>query len=138
MGMNRTSLANLGTALFTAFGRELLARYWMQQIIDELNNKKFFIIDGIRFPEEVSFYRDNCDFTLLSIFAPDDQRHSRSKTAIDKYKDGDLDVAKFLNQSELESESFIDQLINSSDRVIVNDTSKDNFYNKLDEFITLL
>lgn len=135
---NRENLAHIGLALFDTFGRDLLAKHWLGQLEGTPPNEtQVVVVDGLRFPEELSFYRQHTSFTLVAVVAPNEQRYTRSKTAADRFKDGTLDKESFLIQSTANNEFFVEQLIKESDIVISNDKTLNDLYCKLDEFISI-
>jgi len=134
--MNRCNLARVGMALFDSFGRDLLAKHWIEKIQKVKSNTKLIVIDGLRFPEEVEYYRQHSNFKLVAITATDSQRHDRSKHAIDNYKDGALGTEEFMKQSHLVNESYIEDLLIDSDIIIENNMSKNDLFYKLNKFVT--
>ncbi len=132
MDKDRNSLALIGMTLFDIFGRDLLAKHWGEKIKQINPVTRLVVIDGLRFPEEIEFYKNYGDFKLVAIDSPDEQRFSRSKVAPDSFKDGSLDATDFLKQSTLKNESYVDELINHSDFCIENRNSKKDFTLKLD------
>ncbi len=135
MDKDRSSLALIGMTLFDIFGRDLLAKHWGENIKKINPVTSLVVIDGLRFPEEIKFYRDYGNFTLVAINSPDEQRFNRSKVASDSFKDGSLDATAFLKQSTLKNESYVDELIDHNDFCIENSNSKKNFTLKLDKLI---
>ncbi len=132
---SRDNLARLGMALFDTFGRDLLARHWEKVIKSDLGGASIIVIDGLRFPEEIAFYREHTCFTLLAIVADDECRYLRSRSAQDNYKDSMMDSKVFLGQSNIKNESYVDQLVKSGDVVIKNNDTLDDFHDKLDVMI---
>lgn len=135
---SRVNLSQIGMALFDTFGRDLIARHWTEQIRKGGTESKLIVIDGLRFPDEVVYYQQNCKFTLVAIVAPDDQRFIRSQSASDCQKDQSLDMKSFLEQSESVNESYTADLIGNSQAIIENDKTVSDLYAKLDEVVASL
>jgi len=135
---NRANLSKIGLTLFDAFGRDVLARHWTKKFHIISGDAKLIVIDGLRFPEEITYYRENCHFKLLAVVAPEELRHYRSKNASDSYKDGLLDKRTFISQSTSATETCVASLVNDSDAVINNSKTLEEFWLELEKFASTL
>ena len=130
----RDTYAEIATALLDVFGRDLVARHWLSEI-EKHDINSIVVIEGIRYQEELDFYREKSDFSLLGIESTDACRFDRSKIAEDSEKDLDASLSEFVAKKQQRNESQIDELVNQADVVVDNNASLDEFYSSIDRAI---
>ena len=91
------------------------------------------IVEGIRSPYEVEMFRDAFpDFTLLSVFASPRTRFSRiSQRARD---DDTEDINEFRERDQRELNFGIGSVVATSDFIIINEDSFEEYQMQIDEF----
>ena len=124
---DRRSYAGLSTALFDVFGRDILAHHWIR-VIKQDSKGDLYVVDGIRYLEELKVYREMSDFHLLGIICSDKMRYQRTKTAKDREKDRDISYKMFLKSKESITESCVDDIVLFSNETIQNNGSKNDFF----------
>lgn len=129
---SRDNLIKMGNELRREFGADILAR----RIIKKIRGQA--VIDSIRNPSEVEYFRKQKDFILLAIDAPAELRYERVK------KRGRNESASSLEEFiEKEQEEMTDfeqgqQLRNCmkmADIVIINDSTLPDLHQKLEELL---
>lgn len=131
---DRKSYALVSTALFDALGRDILAHHWIRAIDQDLENC-LFVIDGIRYLEEICTYRSLTNFHLLAIVSSDEVRFRRTRTAKDSEKDRHISYEKFLKNKESINESNVDKIVLMADVAIENYGSREEYYKHLSSAI---
>ena len=91
---DRKTYSTLTTALLNVFGRDFLAHHWLRTI-GQSPRRRFYIVDGIRYLEELETYRKLADFYLVGIKSPDKYRFCRSQKAQDSEKDHGAILPRF-------------------------------------------
>jgi len=127
---SRENMGRLGDAIFSELGNEAIARYRVAS-----SGGENVVIDGIRYKEEVRFYRDNSDFTLMAIISEDENRYDRVLGEGKGGKDGFLCREEFKALAEARSEVDVPDIIRGADVVIENNHNLKNFYNKIDHVL---
>jgi dephospho-CoA kinase len=114
----RVNLGRIGDAVFTALGNDAIARLRVTQ-------RHLFpmVVDGIRYTEEVQFYRQNSNFKLLGVESSDNMRYARTSLLSSEVKDGDIGFLDFSALSNARSEKAVPELIGMSDDLIQNEGS---------------
>jgi dephospho-CoA kinase len=74
---DRGMLAKIALAILDVFGRDLIARHWVH-LIRANRHRSLYVVEGIRYKEEVDFYRRVADFKLLGIRTTDVERYRRA------------------------------------------------------------
>jgi dephospho-CoA kinase len=123
---DRQLFAKLGLAILDVFGRDLIARHWLR-IIETGGAHSLYIVEGIRYEEELVLYKQVADFTLLGIQTMDAERYRRAAMAQDRQKDAGKSFEQFLELKELPNESQVDYIVGRADAIIENDGSIDAF-----------
>jgi dephospho-CoA kinase len=122
----------MGNFLRRQFSPDILARRVAKNI------KEKAVIDSIRNPMEVEFFRNQGHFLLLAIDAPAEMRFDRTR------KRGRIESASSLQEfiakeaEEMGSEKNSQQLLacmGMADHKIINDGTLDALRNKLEEFL---
>ena len=131
---DRQTYSTLTTALLNVFGRDFLAHHWLRTI-DQSPKERFYVVDGIRYVEELETYRKVTDFYLIGIRSDDKYRFHRSQRAPDSEKDHGQTYKDFLAQKLKLNESFIDKITSQADFVVENDGSIDHFLSLIDSAI---
>lgn len=131
--VTRKNLQDLGNKLRGKEGAGVLAKRMMQKI-----KEGNYVIDGIRNPAEVEEFRKNKNFILIAIDAPQKQRYERSiyrsRSSDAKTWEEFLEMDKRDFGEEVESGQQVGKCMKMADFKIVNDSSLEEVYNKLDKF----
>ena len=131
--VSRKNLQDLGDELRVKEGNSFLAKRMLKKL-----GKGNFIIDGIRNPGEVEEFRKQKDFILISIDADQKIRYERSihrsKTSDAKTWEEFLKMDKRdFGEEEAESGQQVGKCIALADYKIINNSSLEDLYSKLDE-----
>lgn len=103
----------------------------IQEIIE--SGSENIIVEGIRSPYEVEMFRDAFpDFTLLSVFASPKTRFNRiSQRAREDDTD---DINEFRERDKRELKFGIGSVVATSDYIIINENSFEEYQKQIDEF----
>ena len=116
-----------------------------EYIVSELTIKKIkklqeegfdnmIVVEGIRSHHEVEMFKENFDnFIILSIFANQNLRFERLKKRMREDDSQDFNV--FLKRDMTELEFGMGTVIALSDRILINESDIDSFYEKINEFL---
>jgi len=106
------------------------------EAISELNQESVLVIDGIRSIEEVNYFRSHLSdsFKLVAITASDETRHKRAKMR-DRADDSTSDV-EIQMRDQREKKWGIDQVIESADCLISNESSLSLFQQKVNHLFS--
>ncbi len=132
---DRKTYIDLSTALFEVFGNDMLAHHWLRNI-GAAPTSQLYVVEGIRYLQELETYRASADFLLLGIKSSDRNRFTRASVANDSEKDRGRSYEEFLAQKQLRNESFVDSIVSQADRIIVNDGSMAEFTSLIDSAVT--
>ncbi|MCX7778972.1 MAG: AAA family ATPase [Patescibacteria group bacterium] len=131
---SRDDLVKEANELRKKYGPGILAKMALERIRD----KEKIVISSIRNPGEIEELKKEGRFFLLALEAPIELRYERAK------KRGKIDDAvsfeKFKRQEELERkgnefQQQLDQVISLADFRIVNDSSLEELYKKVEEVL---
>ena len=125
------------TNLRLEHGQYVVAKFTINKVKELIetcpDNENLIIVEGIRSPFEVELFKDAFpDFTLISVFASPLTRFNR----ISKRGRGDdtQDINSFRLRDKRELEFGIGNVIATSDYIIVNETTFEEYNNKIDTF----
>ena len=116
-----------------------------EYIVSELTIKKIkklqeegfdnmIVVEGIRSHHEVEMFKENFDnFIILSIFANQNLRFERLKKRMREDDSQDFNV--FLKRDMTELEFGMGTVIALSDKILINESDIDSFYEKINEFL---
>jgi dephospho-CoA kinase len=128
----RDNLIREGNDLRQRFGPDIMARRVMEKISDDS------IVDSIRNPSEIEYWRRQPNFILLAIDAPVEVRHQRalargrdeSATSLEEFTaKEDEEKTRNRNAQQLET------CMRMADFVIRNDGTLEEFRKKLEAFL---
>jgi dephospho-CoA kinase len=127
----RDNLIRIGNALRASQGADVLARRIMASITGRA------IIDSIRNPEEIAFFRTRPDFLLLAVDAPVALRYERvrKRGRDESARTPDEFAAK--EREEMEGAPTGQRLrrcLELADALIINDGTLEDLYRKLEVF----
>lgn len=130
--LTRDNLIKLGNELRQRYGADILAKKAWTRI------KAKAVVDSIRNPSEVTFFRENASFILLAIDAPVDIRFQRimSRGRLESIKT--LEEFKAKEAEEMSPHPSNQQLqacLALADYTIINDGTLEEFHKKLEKFI---
>lgn len=136
--ITRENLINFGNNIRVEFGPGELARRTIALI--KSNNEENSVIVSIRNPEEVKILRTNPYFRLWYVDAPIKLRYDRTvkRQRSDDFSSYEDFVKK--EQSENSSDPNAQQLnkvAGMADVTLVNDSTLENFYEKIDQHLKL-
>jgi len=134
LGLDRTSLVNLGNEMRAKHGSDYLA----ERILNRVGNN--FIASSIRNPVEIEPFRKRDDFILLFVDAPIKQRYKRTTRGRGRAGEGDLSFADFIVQEKRELEGgFGEQqtkaVCDMADVKVDNSGTIEELGEKLDKFL---
>ncbi len=130
--INRDNLIQMGNRLRETYGADILARRVMDRI------KRKAVIDSIRNPKEVEFFRKQKDFILLAIDAPIEIRYTR---VIQRGRNESAStLQEFIAKEEEEMDQRekgqqLDSCIQMADYRVTNEGSLEDFHKKLERFL---
>ncbi|WP_404344229.1 AAA family ATPase [Vreelandella venusta] len=124
----RYNLAKLGDSIFEVMGNDIIARHR----IAHHKSHDTMVIDGIRYIEEVEYYRKTSRFKLLGISCLEQIRFNRALQKNHTGKDLNLTINSFREISANRSESNIPLLMSRADSIIENNTSLAELGKKID------
>ncbi len=109
---------------------------WAKRLAEKLKNQNFksklIIIDGIRSPEEVDFFKTMFDFRVVAIIASEETRFKRN--SVRGRADDSADFAAFKKRDETEISWGSEEVIQNSEYKIENEGT----LKELDEKINFL
>lgn len=130
--VSRNNLIKIGNELRKKYGPDILARMVMKKI------KEKAVIDSIRNPKEVDFFRKQENFIFLAIDAPAELRYKRTRK---RGRDESASNLKEFIQKEEEEMSNREKgqqlrtCMNMADYTIINDGSLQDFHQKLEDLL---
>ena len=118
------------------FGNDIVSELTIKKIkkLEEDENNKLIIIEGIRSLHEVEMFKENfSDFFILSIFANETLRFERLK--IRNREDDSQDYEGFHKRDVTELGFGIGDVVALSDKLIINESDMESYREKVDEFL---
>jgi len=130
--ITRDNLIKLGNFMRQQYSPDILAR----RVAKKIKGKA--VIDSIRNPKEVEFFRNQKNFVLLAIDAPQELRFERVK--IRGREESVSSLQEFIDKEaeEMGTERSSQQLMvcmEMADHTIINDGTLEGLRNKLEEFL---
>jgi dephospho-CoA kinase len=132
LALSRDNLIKIGNELRRQYGADILARRAWQRI------KNRAVIDSIRNPGEVTFFRQHAQFILIAIDAPVEVRFQRILKRGRAESVQTLPEFKAKEAEERSTNPHHQQLqacLALADYLIINDGTLEEFYQKLARFI---
>jgi dephospho-CoA kinase len=129
--VTRDNLIRIGNALRASQGADVLARRIMAVVAGRS------VIDSIRNPEEIAFFRTRPDFRLLAVDAPVEVRYERVRKRGRDESARTLDEFIAKEREEMEGSPTGQQLRRCrelADALVINDGTLENLYRKLEVF----
>lgn len=129
---NRNNLIKMGNELREKYGPNILARMVIKKI------KEKAVIDSIRNPKEVDFFRKQKNFILLAIDAPAELRYKRTRKRGRDESASNLKEFIQKEEEEMTNREKGQQLrtcMNMADFTIINDGSLDDLHQKLEDLL---
>lgn len=117
------------------FGDNIVSELTIKKIkkLEENEENKLIIIEGIRSHHEVEMFKENFDnFFILSVFANPTIRFERLK--IRKREDDSQDYEGFRKRDETELGFGIGNVISLSDKLIINESDLKSYEMEVEEF----
>lgn len=143
LAITREVLQNLGNLMREKYGNN----YWAKKTLEKINKNKNWIIDGIRNIGEVEELKKLPNFVLVGIDASEEIRlkriERRNKSLEEGRKDSDPKNKEELKKVELRDRGFKEpeygqqvlKCLGLADFQIINDSSLEDFYKKIDEIL---
>jgi dephospho-CoA kinase len=116
----RELLAATGDALFAELGRDIIARARVAEVMSPNTSNLRYVIDGIRYPEELVVYKKLPSFKLIALESPNQDRYHRALNTSNAIKDGSISLDKFIALNSAQSEKYVPELIELADYKISN------------------
>lgn len=136
--ITRERLQAVGNELRRKFGNDVLAKRILEKI-GHANKKHHYVIDSIRNPAEVKALRKNKDFMLVFVDAPIELRFERVKARQREKDPMRFEDFKKSEEKELKSKDSANQQLlkcrEMADAVIINDSSVEELYKKIDKLL---
>lgn len=117
------------------FGDNIVSELTIEKIkkLEENEENKLIIIEGIRSHHEVKMFKENFDnFFILSVFANPTIRFERLK--IRQREDDSQDYEGFQKRDETELGFGIGNVISLSDKLIINESDLESYEMEVEEF----
>jgi len=131
--ITRSNLQDLGNQI----RREEGAGAWIKRLINKMDLKKNYIIDGIRNPGEIAELRKTKDFHLISVDAFENIRFER---VVSRAKPSDPKDLKGFLEMDARDLAEVDPLgqqvgkcMEMADFRLINNSSLEDFHEKIDE-----
>ncbi|MEF8847537.1 MAG: AAA family ATPase [Candidatus Thermoplasmatota archaeon] len=128
--LNSENVGRIATQMRKEYGKDIWAKKTLDKI-KKLNQKELIIIDGIRNPEEVNFFKKefNKHFVLIAIKSFDKQRYLRAVKR--NRKDDSNDIKKIKQRDRREIKWGLKKVIEKADIKISNNKDLESFKNKV-------
>lgn len=133
--LRRDLLAATGDALFSELGRDIIARARVAEVLASKSTGLRYVIDGIRYPEELVVYRELASFKLIALQSTDGERYRRAINSEETVKDGEILFDDFLGLNSAQSEKYVPELMAVADIEILNNQGVGELKSKLDAFL---
>ena len=130
--ITRDSMIKMGNQIREKNGPDALAKMVQKKI------QRKSVIDSIRNPKEIEFFRRQKNFILLAIDAPVELRYERAVKRGREESAGSLEgfIAKESEEiTSMEKAQQLQTCIKMADFNIINDGSLEDFRNKLEKFL---
>ena len=127
--LSRDNLIKTGNSLREKHGADILARMVLKKI------KEKSVIDSIRNPKEIEYFREHNNFILLAIDAPVEIRYKRTKFRGRDESASTLEQFILKEKEEMTTQEKGQQLqtcMNKADITIINDSSIEDLHKKLE------
>lgn len=126
----------MAQALRGAFGPAILAHVLKRDI--ETGEASIAVIDGIRFPEEISIFKTLPNFNLIYINSDLETRYHRAIKRVEKVGENEETFEQFKAKESASTEVNIYKLEEKADFKIENVGTLDEFYAKIEEIVQKL
>jgi dephospho-CoA kinase len=124
--VTRESLRKLGESMLSILGNDILAK----SLADRTNDFPI-VVDGIRYLDEIKYYRSKVNFYLISVSADENLRLNRAMLS-NSNKDNFNTIEEFKTLSTSRSELEIYSIKEESDIIIENNSSLNKLYRDID------
>lgn len=128
IAQDRANLGALGDSIFRVLGNDIIAKFRL----DNLHAGRI-VVDGIRYPEEISRYSQVASFKLLAIDADPDVRYDRTVRDSEELKDIGISRKAFDSLVGARSELAVPDLMLRAHKVISNDGNLESLKQKVDQ-----
>ena len=118
------------------FGDFIVSELTIKKIkkLEEEDNQKTIIVEGIRSPFEVDMFKENFNnFIILSIFANPTLRFKRLQKRM--REDESKDYAEFKKRDQMELDFGIGSVISLSDKIIINESDLESYTLEIEKFL---
>lgn len=107
------------------YGSGILARLIKGRALE--NSSQIVILDGVRWPQDVTMLRELPNNILVYITAPAEMRFERLKKRNEKVGEGKMSWEQFLEEEKAENEIYIPKIGEAADRKIPNDRNEEKW-----------
>lgn len=136
MEVNRDSLTLVANDLRTTFGNEILAKRTIEFV--DASPSNYFVIDSIRNPNEIAFFKEKYDMKIIAVTADQHLRFKRFSERTTNSEPMSFDRFKEIDDKELygsqgEHSQRVSDCMKLADVTLENDGSVENLENKINE-----
>lgn len=129
----RENQIKIGSGMREMYGEDVWAQTLKKDILSD--KPDIAVIDGIRYPGDLSVSKTLPNFTLIGVETGADARFERLKIRSDRPGEAEMDRTTFDAQHESATEKNIAEVMKEADIVITNDDTIEDLYKKIDSLI---
>jgi len=130
----RENISRMSTILRQNFGENLFAKVIAEDV--KKDSKDFVIIDGIRRPDDISYFREISEFKFIYVEADMKKCYERIIQRNENTDDRNKTFDEFEKERQLEPELQIKDLKQYADFVLDNNGTFKDLYKKIDNILT--
>jgi dephospho-CoA kinase len=131
--LNRKNLQRLGKEIRAREGNAIVAKLLWAKIEERKEEK--VIINGFRYPEELTFFKENSsEFMLIGVDCPLPVRYARVRRRNTK-ENKEMTLDEFKAYENAATELNIPILLNSADYIVINDSDLNTLYRRIDAIL---
>jgi dephospho-CoA kinase len=130
---NRENLQDISTFIRAKFGQDVMSKVIAKDV--ENDPKEIVVVDGIRRPTDISYLQQIPGFHLVYITADPKLRWERLVARKENPGDENKTYEAFLKDEQAEADELIKELGKQAEFRIVNDASKDELFEKIENIL---
>ncbi|MDH4330503.1 MAG: AAA family ATPase [Candidatus Moranbacteria bacterium] len=131
---DRKNLSELSLCLRETFGEDILSNALVRKVLNDEHD--LIILDGVRRKEELKFFDEIEGFQLVYVECDIKDRYKRIIERGENMDDKNKTFEDFKKDHERDAEIRIRELKERADKVIDNDGSLEELYDKVDKILT--
>jgi dephospho-CoA kinase len=129
-------LVELGNEIRSQYGNGEIAKRLLEQIVSE--KKENAVVDSLRHPDEIKALKKSKGFIVIGVDAPVKLRYARVQER--KKPEDRLTLEQFKQEENKQmhgtgSSPNLSECLKMSDYLIINDSTKEYFYRKIEEVL---